>query len=77
MVEVKSTELLEHAKYISNPMVTDHFHVTVNQGLVTRFLASFRPRRFVFKILNFFFKLFASFDQSRGFHVLKLFTLNV
>ena len=55
MVEVKSTELLEHAKYISNPMVTDHFHVTVNQGLVTRFLASFRPRRFVFKILNFFF----------------------
>ena len=38
MVEVKSTELLEYAKYILNPMVTNHFHVTVNQGLLKRFL---------------------------------------
>ena len=39
MVEVKSTELLEYAKYILKPIVvTNHFHVTVNQGLFTRFL---------------------------------------
>ena len=29
---------LEYAKYILNAMITDHFHVTVNQGLLTRFL---------------------------------------
>ena len=37
MVEVKSTELLEYAKYNLNAII-DHFHVTVNQGLLTRFL---------------------------------------
>ena len=38
MVEVKSSELLEYAKYILNPMNTNHFHVTVNRGLLKRFL---------------------------------------
>ena len=38
MFEVKSTEFLEYAKYILNPMVTNYFHVTINQGLITRFL---------------------------------------
>ena len=38
MAEVKSKKLLEYAKYILNPIVTNHFHVTGNQGLLTRLL---------------------------------------
>ena len=50
MFEVKSTELLEYAKYILNPMVTNYFHVTINQGLITRFLRPLNQDALYFKI---------------------------
>ena len=45
--------ILEYAKYNLNPMITDHFHVSVIQGLLTSSSLSLcRPRRFVLKIQN-------------------------